>query len=294
MPRLIEAPINMGHYEAQDRDSFLNYAVEYVNATHDQGKIVLIDIDDLYKHLKNIDIDESLKFSRYQLIVRNEHHYTAVDIDKSIVPPSCIILDATNDPRMFHIYCSAKDSQFDAFCFMGYSMAPTKNLQTDAHSCSMFAFDHCVQLSCTHSNPDFHKMLAAKANEQDTLFWDELPPNFLWNTQSLTTLNEYAGLVVKKDPGSLDETMPNGLSFNEYIHQGICSYEEDGQEVRRNESINVHVFAALVQRWSDEESAEQVEESSTGEFKKKYKGLMTETKSSEQQPDEAVYRAQLP
>lgn len=281
MPHLTAAPVNMGDYGPDDRHSFLNYAVDHENASNNESKIVLIDLADFEKHLNNVDIHEELHSSRYRLIVRTDHHYTVVDIDKRTNPHSCLILDATNDPRMFSIYCIAKQSNFNAFCFSGLSMAPTIKLQYDAHSCSMFALDHCIQLSYTQSNPQFHQMLSAKASETDSLFWDELPPNFLWNIQSLKTLELYSKTLVEHDCDALDKNLPNGSSLKQYLSQGVCTYKEEGTEVSRNESINLNIFAPIIKKWSEEEKANEEEESvqSAQEFKHRYHDVIAQNSS---------------
>ena len=123
-------------------------------------------------------------------------------------------------------------------------------IQKELYSCSMFAFDHCVQLGST--NPGFHteirrdSFMESDQENDRMLYWDKLPPNFIWNVQSRKILQEYEKIKPEEE---LTLRMPNGMSYREYIDRGICTYvdEEEGREVTRNESINVTVLHKVIE-----------------------------------------------
>lgn len=250
MLSLSKAPEHLGKYSLRKRHTLLEEAVAHINAKNDRVNIAIINEDEFINHLKNKDIDSKFIASRYQLIIRYDNHYTAVDIDKRNNPPSCLILDAAGDSRYTFYSLNAFFLNYECAVVNGFSMDENKNIQRDKHSCSLFALDHCIQLSYTES--DFHKFIFNNASKKtDDHFakipWDALPPNFLWNAQLPSFLKQYEISVKKTAPSLLDQKMPNGLSYNEYLACGLVSYPVNDALVIRNESINIHILKPLIE-----------------------------------------------
>ncbi len=251
-------PINLSGMSGEVRHELLKIAIQHENEKRPERlPIQLIDESDFIKHITNEGIDERFRSSRYQLLINSDGHYTCIDIDKRDGRKSLIILDATNDPRCDNLLMDAEvlKNGYKTIRALGLSWDEKKDLQKDHHSCSLFAFDHCVQLSCT--TPNFHDELGSKRESKPSrfninrryIFWDDLPPNFICNAQSIKFLDAYeekmraAGTL-----DSLDEIMPNanGLSYREYIKSGIVTYTEGEEEFTHNESINLHILSKIL------------------------------------------------
>ena len=244
MRELTEAPRNLSNLAAEERHQLLEAAIKRENEKlHASAPpLQVINSEDMLNHIKNVNIDERYHNSRYQLIVKSGWHYTVVDIDKREGKKSIVILDAANDIRGIRLRYAAIDNGYKVIFAGGLSWDPSSNLQKDSHSCSLFSFDHCVQLS--HTEPDFHTHIAEKGDSYGFVFWDNLPPNFMWNAQSTKILDEYQNKM--KDDPSLDQVMSNGLSYHEYVALGVCVYPDGtGVPVTRNESVNIHTLKGM-------------------------------------------------
>lgn len=251
MPKISQLPANLSEMTGVERHDLLQIAIKHENEKKsDQPPIQLIDSCDFIKHLDNDDIDERFKNSRYQLIINSNGHYTAVDIDKRDDKKSLIVLDAVNDPRCddFLMNSEIYEKGYKLIRAMGLSWDSKSELQKDGYSCSLFAFDHCVQLSYTI--PDFHAELESKGKatrnpKRRYVFWDDFPPNFVWNAQSIKFLTAYEEKM-KDSISSLDEIMPNELSYHQYINLGICTHSDEWGAITRNDSINVHILSKII------------------------------------------------
>lgn len=250
MPNLSSPPESLALYETDAVKEMLDYAVEHENRIHSHARITVVDLSELEPYIK----DHSTE-SRYRVIVNYNNHFTAVDVRQSEKGNSCIILDSCNDIRFYATYVRFLENGFsNPLVPSGMSYDPCRNLQSDLYSCSLFAFDHAVQLS--NASDDFHDVLNETIKD-GPLRWDSLPPNFIWNVQSMKVLHAYKAAIERDNPDLLDEKMPCGLSFREYISQGVCSYDIDGVLVTRNESINANVFGAIKNNWLAEQNTSE-------------------------------------
>ena len=217
----------LGLYSPEEVHAMIQASVESENRDNPSAHIQLLEMDDLANYLATHQEE-----GRKQLIIYKGNHYMTADILVQDGTKSCVLLDAANDPR----YLAAEDcfnaAGFETHTACGFSFSD-RNLQTDVYSCPLFALDHAVQFS--HTTDTIHSAVKARSDEINSFPWDVLPPNFLWNMQSLRTRDEY----VKHYPMEAERPMHNQISFNTYIEQGLST---DRNGIQRNNSINAHVF----------------------------------------------------
>ena len=189
--------------------------------------------------------------NRKQVMVRVDAHYTAFDIDKSNPgKPRVVMIDSAGDQRAFPLFFSI-DKPYEKFCVgRGFGGEMSKEIQADSVSCSLFAFDHCCVLN-SYSSDVLYGHLRANACRFGSIKWDSMPPAFVRNAQSVKRLKAYMETAEAREPGCLDKPMENGMSFREYINEGICSYPDlislfVEEVVERNESINFHVLSQAI------------------------------------------------
>ncbi|PJD92525.1 MAG: hypothetical protein CK424_05320 [Legionella sp.] len=226
----------IGQYgDVNVRHQILKAAVDHENEINPKADIRMIDYQDLSQHFNDHPED-----GRYRLLVHVRGHYLAVDVRQHNGKKSCLILDAANDYRcdtlITPIFVEHDFTPFAAGGMIGDGVEngpyefDTTNLQKSATGCSMFALDHCVQLA--KAADTIYNI--EKTEEYDGVFtftWDCLPPNFVWNAQSLTLLKRYEAA----NPGRSREVMPNGMTLEDYVKQGTVE--------GKNQSINIHVFS---------------------------------------------------
>ena len=225
----------MGLYSPDEVRDMIQASVERENLENPDARIHLLQMDELAGYLASHSEE-----GRQQLIIYNGNHYMAADILVRDGVKSCVLLDAANDPR----YLAAEDC-FNAAGFATYTACgftfSDKNLQTDVYSCPLFAFDHGAQFAKT---PDaIHATVQSRADEINSFPWDVMPPNFLWNMQSVTTRDAYEAQY----PNEAVMPVHNGVSFHAYTDMGLVA---DKKGKQRNDSINVHLFATVQETYA--------------------------------------------
>jgi hypothetical protein len=230
----LEQPQNMGMYSGQERLERIRSAVEMQNLTRsaDATPIQLVEFDDLKQHLNGMNAGED---SRQVLLVKIQNHYLALDVLQVDGKKSCISLDAANDYRSYGVMMEFMGQGYTTYMASGLSEDIERNLQSDTSSCSLFAFDHCVQLS--HENPVELHQNVEDWSVDEAFTWNKLPANFLWNVQSNSFLKEYSQTNAKE----MRTVMHNGLTMEQYISRGGYGKTQESQ----NNSINAHVFSKV-------------------------------------------------
>jgi hypothetical protein len=127
--------------------------------------------------------------SRIQLMVRNEVHYTAVDIELSKNEVNCCIMDAYGEPKADIIEEILKQAGFKV-----YTAGIGETLQKDTRSCSLFALDHLMQSS---KRPEFFQELKLKAHfdphrQVSMISWYDFPFSFVKYAQDPSFFKTYA------------------------------------------------------------------------------------------------------
>ena len=217
----------MGLYGPAEVHAMIQASVESENRDNPQAHIQLLAMDELAHYLATHQEE-----GRTQLIVYDRNHYMTADILVQNGTKSCVLLDAANDPRYLAAENCFNAAGFETYTACGFSFSD-RNLQTDVYSCPLFALDHAVQFA--HTTDTLHSAVKTRSDEINSFFWDVLPPNFLWNIQSLSLRDMY----VANYPMDAKQPMHNAISFSTYIEQGLFT---DRNGIQRNDSINVHVF----------------------------------------------------
>lgn len=263
----------ISQYSPEERMELLRAAVAHVNAVNPDARINIINMKDLPLFIEqqhHQDLNQ-----RYRLIVHTDGmHFTAVDVNPS--QNSCIVLDAAGDDRGAEVKNHFEQKGYTAY----YASKLVANvaefrakLQYDRYNCSMFALDHCIQLARSSDQlyqnmvdkvmalpldaddgrqgpdafEDIKEMKTLSFEKANLVPWDCLPPNFLWNAQSLRqVLVPYAQRMEEVDPRALDQKL-SGMSYREYVATGMDkSRSSQGEIVDQNRSIDKHVFS-----WAD-------------------------------------------
>lgn len=152
--------------------------------------------------------------SRIQLMVRNEVHYTAVDIELSKNEVNCCIMDAYGEPKADIIEEILKQAGFKV-----YTAGIGETLQKDTRSCSLFALDHLMQSS---KRPAFFQELKLKAHDDphrmvSRISWYDFPFNFVKYAQDPSFFKTYA----EKNPAFANDMHVKGIESKLQIYKQI-------------------------------------------------------------------------
>ena len=237
---LSRVPRSLAGTTLEYRHRLLAFAVEKENARNPEARIRIVDAREMEGALEVLKKEGG----RSRMIVKNGRHYTALDIDYS--NPSrlrALLLDAAAAFSASIPDEILKKQGFTVFspCNFGEE-GIQRGIQKDKDSCSLFAFDHCRQLA--HVPPIVYDDLEKAFADKGYVLWKELPPNLVWNTQSLSILEEYQKAAEERDPGSLSRPLYEGMSFRDYMEKNVCLYP--GIVVPRNEAINLSVLGGVL------------------------------------------------
>lgn len=237
MPKNIsQPPRNIGELSASERHQLLL-------AIQTEEPINLMGYQELGCYLDQL-LQEKTDGFKQQIMIHVDCHYTTFGIRKIEGEWFALILDPTNDFRFCRTFFLLDQRGINTICASGFSWDPAHAMQSDGYSCSLFAFDLSHQLE--NFPDDQFLALWDKQYFKHTVYWDELPPNFLWNLQSVKNLKQYIEIMEAKDPEALKTIQENGFSFETYTEFGLCCYPVDGVPTVRNESINLHVFPRVL------------------------------------------------
>ena len=117
----------------------------------------VIDFTELRTFIDSIEKLRSPQDSpiRLQVMVRNEVHYTAIDMELSNPKRKCCIMDAYGEPKANFIEETFKRAGFKVF-----TIGTGETLQKDTRSCSIFSLDHLLQST---KHPNFFKFIESAA-----------------------------------------------------------------------------------------------------------------------------------
>ncbi|MFZ2315181.1 MAG: hypothetical protein WAW86_05940 [Gammaproteobacteria bacterium] len=218
-----ERPFNCYVYEVQHVDDEAVNLADLLGAIRDFAA--------------NVDVDEGP--SRLQLIVKNVGHYTGIDIQISREGNECLILDAGSDLRVLILICrlgyltDADGQNIFRHVYWPSSNANEARLQTDINSCPLFTFDHVCQSSKLDIFIELGDPTQTETNEV-CLTWNNMPPELVWNAQSLKLLADYRKHNAKKYFGPDSE---RGANFDSYLEQGKKAVLSSTGEKVQNHSI---------------------------------------------------------
>ncbi|RDI37155.1 hypothetical protein [Aquicella lusitana] len=173
-----------------------------LEAGQDGFNCLVIEANDLIKTIKKIQtIPLTDKPIRIQLLVKHDQHYYGIDILLSKASKECLGFDAGGDIRGLmgiNKLIDITDPDGDIFftkIYMPSEEDPQLNPQKDYESCHIFAFDQLCQSSRIDIFSYLQNRISNFQHENDTnlyaLHWDEMPPQLVWNTQSISWLEFY-------------------------------------------------------------------------------------------------------
>lgn len=240
-----KAPPNLKDTPYDKVKELMLKSVSTINNEIQGAQLTLIDVIDLKSTISKIENGQ-----RQQLIVASGPHYTAVEIDKRNDPPRAIVLDAAGDPRSNRIFLNVSKLIPETFSVDGFGKDDIGGIQKDHFSCPLFTLDHCIQLATT----DIYETMPLKNAERDDgccfISWNDLPPNFVWNAQTIKRLEHYQRIAEEREPGCMDRQIPPyGITARQYLEQSRCEYPDPNSAnesiVVRNEAINLQILSRI-------------------------------------------------
>jgi len=150
--------------------------------------------DELEGFLNNkvASLDPS-KVSRFQVLSRDEVHYTALDFEYHAGALKCVVMDAYQEPK--HLKLVEFLLTKNVVVLVAGSDENDK-LQYDTRSCSIFSLDHLVRSS---TKENFFEFLDAHATFDElrgcnAVSWRSLEPEFVKNAQNPAFTEENPGI----------------------------------------------------------------------------------------------------
>lgn len=153
----------------------------------------VIDSEELHDYLQILNGVQAENTScRLQLIVCNEVHYTAIDLEISPTEKICCILDAYREPKAALVEQAFLAAGFTVFVTGRDNEGKDEQVQTDTRSCSIYSLS---QLTSTSSIVGFlQKLKEGKTivpGQVVNVPWTELPANIIKNSQNKQLINNY-------------------------------------------------------------------------------------------------------
>ncbi|OGT58639.1 MAG: hypothetical protein A3F43_01540 [Gammaproteobacteria bacterium RIFCSPHIGHO2_12_FULL_42_10] len=176
----------------------------------------------LIKQIKRENPQASLdQPMRMQIIVKQDAHYTTVDLELSKERNRCFVLDAMNDLRMLKLL-NALDAMQDPDGKRVFSEiiaacgdAAGKGIQEDNHSCPAYALDHACEVS---KLDNIYAEVEAHASQSTAtvrrfVHWIDLPLPLIRNAQSL-------------DVAAYAATRGTGVEMHEALDTTFKNYQQ--------------------------------------------------------------------
>lgn len=153
---------------------------------------------------------------RFQLLVRNDVHYTALDFELKGGILSCCILDAAQDPKYESLVEKLLERNVRVFVAGG---CEEQKIQYDFRSCSIFALDHLTHTTKDSSFFDFLETnsISIAGKGYKIIAWETLPPSLVKNAQSREFFARYFSL----NPQYEREIYKACQTFKQYIENNF-------------------------------------------------------------------------
>lgn len=173
----------------------------------------------ILRFARNVNVDKEP--ARLQLIIKNIGHYTGIDIQIASTGNRCLVLDAASDLRMFIILNRLEELTQEngkplfKKIYLPIYDTPEMRMQMDIMSCPIFAFDHV----CQSSKLDVFSELKSLrlSGKSSTLSWMLMPPELVWNAQSVLFLETYRENNAAK---YFSDGSARGQAFDQYLIAG--------------------------------------------------------------------------
>lgn len=153
-------------------------------------------ISHLLSQMRDV-LDENPELTRLQFILRQQDHYTVIDIDMNF--KQAFIMDAAGDERQFnyhHLLDVIPEIERIVYVknhnYQAKDKIKVSNLQKDEYSCSIFALDHVLAAA---TFPDLHGYLQSRMQVESEqigfISWFDAPAPLVRNAQSPTFKEKY-------------------------------------------------------------------------------------------------------
>ena len=185
------------------------------------------------------------KNHRLQILVRNDVHYTSVDIKMGGNQKECLVMDAALDERFMGLIEDLKQSHFNTIYVAGIPAQRrakefadvrakiNESLQLDTFSCSAFGFH---LLSRSSKKKDLFEFLDKSSDALDPeegvryLSWKKFPPDFVQTAQ-------YPKFFLQKEISQTKE-FKKEKNLSTWIKQHFNTIEEGNKKRETNALIN--------------------------------------------------------
>lgn len=173
------------------RDEMLRLLIERKRQQGNPVNCLVLEIDELPAILSAIQQTEAPL--RLQLLVRNEVHYTAIDISLQADQADCAVMDAYGEDKAHLI-----EKVFQQSGYRVFTLGKEERIQLDQRSCSLFSLGHVFASS---KDPRFFDNLAKISSycEETGLHyveWSDLPLKMIRTSQ-----NQVVNELFKKKRG---------------------------------------------------------------------------------------------
>lgn len=130
---------------------------------------------------------------RFQFLVRNGFHYTAIDMELHGEKKRCIVMDAASDSKYKEIVNTLKSLDFNEIYVAGND--GKERIQHDHENCAYFSLEHALKSARMPGYYQFLESHASDLNENGVreISWYFFPPEFIKHAQSKTFMNNYIG-----------------------------------------------------------------------------------------------------
>lgn len=223
---------------AKRRNELLRFLLQKEKKSNKKLACYVLPISDLSACLEMLTKLYADTGNRFQLIVQNDNHYTAVDLCFSN-PMKAFVMDAAADIRRENITDAlAKNGFSNTHIYIAGDSNFENRIQNDDESCSIFSLDNAIDAA---KMPDLYgelQSLATQSGEMGYFYvqWENLPPELVRHAQSPTFFTRYA--FGEKETGYRRDFL-NNESVEDYIQRNLCEKTlEDGRTIQINGSAS--------------------------------------------------------
>lgn len=170
---------------------------------------------------------------RFQLLVRNEVHYTALDFEWKSGKLRCCILDSAQDPKYRQIVQALQEMGAAVRIIGDQNDDESQKMQTDLRSCGIFGLDLLAQTSKDDRFLD--KIFTMGTSADRYIPWESLPPRLVQNSQNIDFFDRY----LAKNPHLKGIIYKSGKTFEEFIQQKL------NHKAKNETEINTGIFEKL-------------------------------------------------